>query len=83
AENGEGRGSSPTKRFLFPLWQSGDDHELCPHALIANPVSRPHLTRTGTAHAPLRVVDRDGAVQLLCNCLHEGPCAWPWFVGDA
>jgi hypothetical protein len=79
-DQGEGRGQSATRRFVFTDWRNSGDHELCEHALVGGPDRVPIQPRTGLATAEWMIVERRDGRSLVCNGLHEGECAWPWDV---
>ena len=81
-EPSEGRGQSPTKRFVFSTWRDAGDRAMCTRTLFERPECVPVVARTGLAVAPLVVTDKRGSIELYCDRLHAGPCAWPWDVPD-
>lgn len=79
-QDGQGKGQTATRKFVFTPWGDEIDRDLCALALTDPAQSTPVAGRTGLATAEWVVVDRVDGRALICNRLHEGECAWPWAV---
>lgn len=53
------------------------DHVICIYAMKPARSEGPFQIRRGLATIRLVKVDQDGDAQLSCDCLHDGPHAWP------
>jgi hypothetical protein len=81
--DGTPKQQSNSKRFVFTAWGDTVERELCALASAPPPECTPVAGRIGVATARWITVDRQEGRELVCNRLHGGDCAWPWFVGDA
>jgi hypothetical protein len=79
-QDGQGKGQTATRKFVFTAWGDSVDRDLCAYALAELPERTPIAGRTGLATAEWVVVDRVDGRALICNRLHDGECAWPWAV---
>ena len=66
-QDGQGKGQTATRKFVFTPWGDEIDRDLCALALTDPAQSTPVAGRTGLATAEWVVVDRVDGRALICN----------------
>ena len=79
--NDAGTGDSPFDEVMEQpaprLEPSVREDVMCVRSFASRQEQPPFHNRRGLATVRRRLVDKFGAARLYCDCLHEGPHAWP------